>query len=540
MSAEVAVTVAAAAADAASVIPCFDPSTRERLGEVPAVSPDEVQRAVDEARAAQAGWARSSFGARRALLQAMLDHLLEHADALCELVVRDAGKTRENAMYGEIWPVADKLKWTIANGEKALRPERVSSGMLVHKRATIEYHPRGVIGVIAPWNYPLQNILGPVIPALMAGNAVVVKPSEQVAWSSARFQTIFDTILDAAGLPRALVRIVNGYAATGAALIAAGVDQVVFTGSLPNGKKVLAAAAEQVTPVVLELGGKDPFIVCDDAHLEQAVHAALAGIFIHCGQNCLAAERLIVSDGIYDAFEARLVEVVGALRQGPPLGGDVVDCGAIVSPHQVDIIERLVDTAVEQGARALVGGKRGLPDVGQFFRPTILAGVTPEMSIFKEEVFGPVALLIRVADDDEAVRVANDTDYGLGATVLTRDAARARRIHRQIQAGMVSVNDFGLTYMAQALPFGGVKGSGFGRLNGRDGLRGCCTTKSVLEDRLPVHHPAAIYPVGPADYDVARGAIRTLYSRGLGARWRGLRELLGAWRRKRAAKKASA
>ncbi len=536
MGAEVAVTMGAAVVDAASVIPCFDPATREPLGEVRVDGPEAVALAVQEAREAQAGWASSSFGERRRLLQAMLDHLLEHADELCELVVRDAGKTRENAMYGEIWPVADKLKWTISHGEKALRPERVSSGMLVHKRATIEYHPRGVIGVIAPWNYPLQNILGPVIPALMAGNAVVIKPSEQVAWSSSRFQGLFDTVLDAAGLPRALVRIVNGYAATGAALIQAGVDQVVFTGSLPNGKKVLAEAARQVTPVVLELGGKDPFIVCDDAHLEQAVHAALAGIYIHCGQNCLAAERLIVSDGIYDAFEARLVEMVSALRQGPPLAGDVVDCGAIVSPHQVDIVERLVDSAVDEGARVLVGGKRGLPEVGQFFEPTVLAGVTPEMTIFKEEVFGPVALLIRVAGEEEAVRVANDSAYGLGATVLTRDKARARRVHRQVRSGMVSVNDFGLTYMAQALPFGGVKGSGFGRLNGRDGLRACCTTKSVLEDRLPMHQPAVLFPVGPADYDLARGAIRTLYSRGLGARWRGLKELLGAWRRKRAAR----
>ena len=509
-----------------SVIPCFDPATLEPLGEVPVDGPDAVAAAVQAARAAQRRWATTSFAERRRVLERVLEHLLGHADELCEAVVRDAGKTRENAMLGEIWPVADKLRWTIRRAERHLRPEKVSSGLLVHKRARIEYHPRGVIGVIAPWNYPLQNLLGPAIPALMAGNAVVLKPSEQVAWSAARFLRIFEEALTACGHSTDLVQIVQGYAATGQALIRSGVDQIIFTGSLPNGRRVLAEAAEQVIPVVLELGGKDPFIVCDDADLEQAVHAAMAGVYIHCGQNCLAAERMLVFDGIYDRYEARLTELVAALRQGPPLGDEVVDCGAMVSPHQIDIVERLVNEAVAAGARVLAGGERALAGQGQFFQPTLLADVTPEMAIYREEVFGPVALLLRVSGEDEAIRLANDTTYGLGCTVLTRSGARARRIHRQIEAGMVSVNDFGLTYMAQELPFGGVKSSGFGRLNGRDGLRACCHPKAVLEDRLPFHQPVKLYPVRRGDYDVARGTIRMLYSRGLGARWRGAVELV--------------
>ena len=258
-----------------STIHCSDPATRASLGTVPVTSPDDVASAVKRARDAQRSWRRTSLAARRRVLGRVLDRLLDDADRLVTLVCRDCGKTRENALMGEIWPVCEKLRWTLANAERHLRPERVSSGMLLHKKARLEFHPLGVVGAIIPWNYPLQNIMNPAIPALMAGNAFVVKPSEWVAWSSEPFVALLKDALAAEGHDPELVQLVNGFAPTGKALITAGIDALVFIGSVDNGRRVLETASRELVPVVLELGGKDPYIVCDDAHLEAAVHGAL-------------------------------------------------------------------------------------------------------------------------------------------------------------------------------------------------------------------------------------------------------------------------
>ena len=512
-------------------IECFDPATGERLGSVGVTSPEEVRRAIDEARAAQALFARTTFAQRRSLLRQIQRHVLTYADELCEVIVRDAGKTRENAMLGEIWPVSEKIRWTVSQGEKHLRPERVSSGLFAHKKATIEYHPRGVIGVICPWNYPLQNILGPVVPALMAGNACIVKVSEQVAWSAARFERILHEALDQHGLPHALVRIVHGYAETGAAVVSGGVDLVVFTGSMANGKKVIAESAKTITPVILELGGKDAMIVCDDADLEQAAHAALAGSYIAAGQNCLAAERTLVHAGIYDAFVARVAHLAGQLRQGVPHDAERPDVGALVAPPQADIVEHLVKDALSKGARALVGGRRPARK-GNWFEPTVLVDCTPDMLVMQEETFGPVMAICKVRSDEEAIEIANGTQYGLSSTVMSKDKRRAKRIADAIVTGSASINDYGLTYMAQDLPFGGVRGSGFGRLNGREGLRACCNVKAVLEDRVALHQPAKLFPVGPHDYDLARGVIKTIYGEGLRGKVAGAKDLAQTLRRK--------
>lgn len=496
------------------MIPCVEPATRRPLGEVPACSPAEVKERVARARKAQAQWAKTTFSERRELLGYILDHVLEHADELVETIVRDSGKTRENAMLGEIWTVSEKIRHTSEHAEKFLRPERVPSGLFAHKRAEIHYQPLGVIGVIAPWNYPLQNILGPTVPALFAGNAVVIKVSEHVAWSSQRFQRIFDEALDRAGLSRDLVQIVNGYADTGAALVTSGVDKIIFTGSMENGKKVLAESAKTLTPCILELGGKDAFIVCDDADVEAAAHTAMTGIFIAAGQNCLAAERFLVFDAVYDAFVSRVVELTSQLRQGPPLGSKRVDIGAMVTPLQLEIVERLVKDAVDRGAKVLVGGKRACTDEGEYYAPTVLVDVPEGAKILEEETFGPIMVILRAKNDSDAIRIANSTAFGLSATVMTKSQARADRYAAELVAGGTCVNDFGFTYMAMDLPFGGVRGSGFGRLNGREGIRACTNQKAVLFDRFPFGAPAKLYPIGPFDYDIARETIRSIYGRG--------------------------
>ena len=509
------------------VIPCTDPATHESLGSIPIDAPDAVHAAVDRARAAHLQWKKTSLKERARVLRLLLNYTVQHKDDICRAVQRDSGKTRENALVGEIWPACEKFRWMIKNGPKHLKPEKMSSGLLIHKRARLEFHPLGVVAAIIPWNYPFQNVANPIIPALMAGNAVVLKPSEWVSWSSRQFIDGFRHVLSDAGYDPNLIQGVYGYGETGAALARAAVDTILFIGSVGNGRRVLEASAERIVPVVMELGGKDAFVVCDDADLEQAVHASLAGCFINAGQNCVAAERLLVHKDIYDAFEMRVGELVQAFRQGP--GRDeLADIGAIVTPVQLDLIQNAVDRALTQGARLVTGGKRVLSELGNYYQPTILADVTPDMDIANEEIFGPIMLLIRTEDDAHAITVANGVPYGLGSSVFSKDHARAQRIAQSLDAGMTAINDFGgITYMAQDLTFGGVKASGFGRMNGRDGLRSMCNVKAVMDDRFPIHKPNVIFPVKERDYGTFSGVIDLIYSSTWKDRLNALKRLLG-------------
>ena len=509
------------------LIRCFDPATREPLGAVPIDEPEDVRRAIARAREAQIGWGETDFATRRRVLRRVITSIVDRMDELVDLVVRDSGKTRENALMGEVWMVLEKLRWTIAQGPRHLKPEPVSSGLLKHKKARLEYRPLGVIGAITPWNYPFQNVMNPLIPALMAGNGYVVKPSEWVAWSARPFVQLVADALEAEGQSPELVQVVQGYGETGQALVQGGVDSLIFIGSVGNGRRVLEAAAKTITPVILELGGKDPLIVCDDANLEQSAYAAMNSCFFSAGQNCVASERILVFDSVYDQFERRVGELTAQLRQGNPHGTERVDVGAMVTPMQREIVEGLVARAVEQGARVVQGGTRMLADQGEFFAPTVLADVTPDMEIMREETFGPVMLLCRVNDEHDAVQVANATSYGLSSSVFSRDRDRARAIADRLHAGMTAINDFGaMTYMVQGLTFGGVKESGFGRINGREGLRACCNVKAVLDDRLPFGFPNKVFPVANEDFDRIKGALQMVYGPGVRRRLSGAGDIL--------------
>lgn len=501
-------------------IECRNPATLERLGEVPALDPKAIRERVERARRAQKNWAETSFAERRHVLRTLLDYIVDHQEEIARICSRDSGKTLLDAGMGEIFPVCEKIRYLIAQGEHDLAPETRSPGILMHKAARVEYHALGVIGVLCPWNFPFHNVFCPVVPALFAGNAVIAKVSEWTSWSAADFQAIFDHVLEKTGHSRDLVQIITGAGETGSALVTSGVDKIFFTGSPQNGRKVMAAAAETLTPVVLELGGKDPMIICDDADLEQAVSAAMTGVFTACGQMCVAAERLYVFDSIYERFVGRVVERVRGLRQGVPLeaGPGDHDLGATTMPRQLEIIERQLADAVQKGARVLAGGRRNPALRGQFFEPTVVADVDHSMSLAREETFGPVMTIIRVHSEAEAVRLANDCAYGLGSSVFTKNPRRADRIARQISAGMTVVNDYGVAYMAQSLPFGGVRISGFGRINGREGLRACCNEKAYLTDRLPIHPAYPIYPVRPESFDLLQDLVTVIY--GSGARKR--------------------
>ncbi|PWR22209.1 aldehyde dehydrogenase family protein [Zavarzinia compransoris] len=501
----------------AALIHCINPATGETLGEVPVTSPDEVRAVVERARIAQAAWGRSTFAQRRAVLRHLMDIIVERMDEICKAVVEDSGKTFENALLGEVMPVCNKIRWVMKNGEKYLRPEKVPSGLLLHKKGRIEYLPLGVVACIVPWNYPFQNIFGSFVAPLMAGNAVVVKASEAVAWSTRFFQTLIDEALRREGFSPDTVQIVNGFGETGAALVRARVQKILFIGSVGNGRRIIEGSAVHLTPTVMELGGKDPMIICEDADLEHAVHSALGGCFINLGQNCIASERIIVLDGIHDRFVAEFARRAAALRQGAPRAPGTLDVGAINTRQQIQVIDDLVRDAIASGARALTGGT--LPEgPGQFYPPTVLAGVTPAMRIAREEIFGPVALIFRARDDAEALAIANGTDFGLHSSVFTRNRARGERIAAALDTGATCINDFGLCYLNQDLPFGGVKYSGFGRMNGREGLRSYTNAKAVLSDRLPFAIPPRLYPVGPKVYGKTRHTIRLLFARGLGAK----------------------
>lgn len=499
------------------IIDCYSPATGEKLGTVAAATPDDVTAIIARAHQAQKVWGQSSFKQRRAVLGHLLDLILEQADDICAAVVEDSGKTFENAMLGEIMTVCNKIRWLMKHGEKHLRTEKVSSGILMHKKGRIEYRPLGVVACVVPWNYPFQNIFGSLVAPLMAGNAVLIKASEQVAWSTQYFQKLLDEALTKEGFSADTVQIVNGYGDTGAALVRGNVQKILFIGSVDNGRRIVEGSAEQLTPTVMELGGKDPLIVCDDANLEQALYSALGGCFINLGQNCIASERVIVQAAVYERFVESIADMTSALRQGAPTTPGELDVGAITSPLQIKVIDELVSDALANGARALVGGKR--PDEashqakGNYYPPTILVDVTPTMRIANEEVFGPVMCIFKVADDTEAITLANATQFGLHSSIFSQNKRRAETIAAQLACGASVINDFGMCYLNQDLPFGGVKTSGFGRMNGRDGLRAYSNAKAVLTDRFPFQIPPKLYPVKPGDYAQARASIRLLFAR---------------------------
>uniref|UniRef100_A0A061RL47 Aldehyde dehydrogenase n=1 Tax=Tetraselmis sp. GSL018 TaxID=582737 RepID=A0A061RL47_9CHLO len=511
-------------------IPCYDPSTMHYLGEVPAMGAEEVRERIGRAREAAVQWRDSSFAQRRLLLRTLLKFILREQKTICRVAARDSGKAMVDAGFGELIVTCEKIRWLLKEGERWLRPERRGAGiMMFYKSARVEYRPVGVVGAIVPWNYPFHNVFNPLTAAVMAGDAIVIKVSEHASWSSQYYGRVIAAALEAARAPADLVQIVTGYGEAGNVLVTGGVDKLIFVGSTAIGKKVMAAAAETLTPVVLELGGKDAFIVCDDADLNQVVPTALRATFQSCGQNCAGAERFFVHEKVYDEFVDRVVEATKKIRQGPALGSGTVDCGAMCMPGLTDQILALVDDAVGKGAQVKAGGRPG-DGPGQFFQPTVLVGVTPQMRIWHEEVFGPVLTVVRVSNDSEAIRLANDCPFGLGSNVFSRNTRRANAIAASLEAGMTSINDFATTYMCQSLPFGGVKHSGFDRFAGIEGLRGMCYPKAVCEDAVPWLMrtdipPPLRYPVHDIAFDFVAALCNTFYGFGLWQRAGGLLRL---------------
>lgn len=500
------------------LIPCWDPATMDFLGNVPAMTREEVNRAISKAKAAQSEWSTSSFSQRRRFLRVLLKFILQNQETICRVSSRDSGKPMVDAAFGEVIVTCEKISWLLAEGERCLASEQRSSGyMMLTKRFYVEYHPVGVVGAIVPWNYPFHNVFNPLLAAVFSGNAIVIKVSEYASWSSSYFSRIISAALLATGAPLDLVQIVTGYGEVGNALVEGGVDKVIFVGSTSVGRKVMEAASKTLTPVVLELGGKDPFIVCDDADIEQAVSVGLRGVFQSCGQNCTNAERFIVHSEVYDRFCNDAADIVKRMRVSSPLlAKGSVDCGAICMPTHIAYLQELLDDAVKHGAQILAQATTPSSTTGQYFPPTVLINLQPGMRIMQEETFGPVMCIIKFHSDKEAICIANDCEFGLGSNVWSNNIGRARKIASQLRVGMSSINDFCVTYMAQSLPFGGVKNSGFDRFAGIEGLRGLCVPKSVAEDRFPRLiktglPPLLRYPVSPQAFSFVTALVQMFY-----------------------------
>jgi succinate-semialdehyde dehydrogenase/glutarate-semialdehyde dehydrogenase len=451
------------------------PATGEVVGSFPLDGPERVAAVVARAREGQRGWAGLGFDGRRRALLAYKAMLVRRTDELVDLVHRENGKPHADALIEVVLGV-EHLDWAARNAARVLGRRRARSTLvLANHAASVEYQPLGVVAVIGPWNYPVLTSLGSIVYALAAGNAVVFKPSEL---TPAVGCFLADAFADAVG-DQAVFQVLTGDGTTGHALCLAGVDKVSFTGSPAIGRKVMAACAERLTPVLLELGGKDAMIVDDDADLDAAAEQALWGAMANAGQTCLAVERVYVVDRVYDRFLAKLVERASRVRPG---GEPDADFGPITLPRQLETIRRHLDDAFARGARALVGG----PDAVRppYVDPVVLVDVPADALVLQEETFGPVLPVVRARDAGHAVALANASPYGLGAAVFA--SRRADLIARALRSGMASINSV-LTYAGvPSLPYGGVGESGFGRSHGPDGLREFTRSKAITRQRFPL------------------------------------------------------
>jgi len=460
----------------------YNPTTTEEIGRAPLTMPEEVARAVGRAREAQGPWAARTFSERAAVIIAARKIILNELDEIATLISAETGKPPAEAIAMEVAPGLDLMQYFARKAATLLRPRRVSVGLYwTMGRSSYEiYKPIGVVGIISPWNFPWATPLDEAVMALMAGNTVVLKPSELTPLTARKI----GEVLTQAGLPEDVLQVVTGDGSTGAALVASGVDKIMFTGSVATGQRVAEAAAKYLIPVVLELGGKDPMIVLEDAHIPNAARGAVWGAFANCGQSCSSVERCYVHESIAESFIAAVVTETKRLRQTS--GSDQnADLGPMSSERQLGIVERHVNQALNLGAIALTGGERLRDVAGPFYPPTVLTNVTHQMDVMREETFGPVLPIMTFRTDDEAVRLANDSDFGLTASVWTTNIARGQQLARQIDAGTIMINEVVYTHAIAQTPWGGTKQSGLGRTHGQAGLLELVRPQHVHVNRVP-------------------------------------------------------
>lgn len=487
----------------------YAPATGALLGEVPVTSPEEVAATVERARKAQAPWAVLPVEERADRLVRFRDAIVDRADEIVEIVVKECGKPRHEALMHEVMLVADLATYYCRHAARILSPREISLHLFVHRKSVVRYAPRGVVGIISPWNFPFSIPMGDVLAALVTGSAAVVKPSELTPLTMMKAKEIYDST----GLPEDLFGVVNGYGATGAALIDAGIEKLVFTGSVETGRRVAAACGARLIPSVIELGGKAPLIACADADVEKTARAIVHGGFANAGQACISVERVYAHKEIYLPLVHRVKELASELRVGDP-SKDFFDVGAITFHRQIDVIEKQIDDALAKGAELVIGGHR-IPGHGQFFEPTVLAHCDDSMRVMREETFGPVVPIQKVDSEEEAIALANQSRLGLNAYVFTSDRKRGRALAERVDAGSVVVNDVLVNYALPEAPFGGIKDSGFGRVHGDDALRDMASARHVNYDRLgsPPKDPTR-FPYSAKTFHWLQRGLRLLFSGG--------------------------
>ena len=501
-----------AAGDGAAVaerLEVHDPATGALIDTVPVDSPEEVAATVARVRANQAEWEAIGIEGRYHWLGKLRDWLLDNSDRVLDTMQRETGKVRADASNEPVY-LADLINFYGSRaaqfiGEESVRPH---SALLAAKKLRIQYRPYPVVGIISPWNFPLILALGDAIPALQAGAAVVIKPSEFTPLGLAE---VVKAWKEEIGAPDVL-DCVLGVGETGGALVD-NADFIQFTGSDRTGRKVMARAAETLTPVSLELGGKDPMIVLADADLDRAANAAAWGGMMNSGQICMSVERIYVEEPAYDEFVAKLTAAVGKLRQGADDGRDPKDVGAMTSPNQTAIVEDHVEDALAAGARALTGGKR-VEGPGDYFEPTVLVDVDHSMKVMREETFGPVVGVMKARDAEEALRLANDSRYGLSGSVFG-ERERAERVARRVECGAINVNDVLVNYFASDVPMGGWKQSGIGLRHGEPGIKKYCRTESLVITRFGGKREPTWYPYTRARRNLVGRIARAFSARDL-------------------------
>ncbi len=498
-----------AAPQEADRIEVHNPATGDLVATVEVDSPDRVAEVAARLRSNQEAWEALGIEGRHDWLGRLRDWLIDNTDRVLDTMQSETGKVRADAAAEPLY-LADLINFYGSRaagfiGEESVRPH---TPLLASKKLRVQYRPFPLVGVISPWNFPLTLALGDAIPALQAGAAVLIKPSEFTPLGVAEIVRAWKVEI---GGPD-VFDCVQGVGETGGALIDA-VDFVQFTGSDRTGRRVMARAAETLTPVSLELGGKDPMIVLDDADLDRAANAAAWGGMFNSGQVCMSVERIYVEEPVYDDFVARLTAEVSKLRQGADGRTPAKDVGAMTSPNQTAIVEEHVDDALASGARALVGGSR-VEGPGDYFEPTVLVDVDHSMKVMRDETFGPVLGVMKVRDAEEAVRLANDTRYGLSGCVFG-ERERAERVARRVHTGAINVNDVLVNYLAMDVPMGGWKDSGIGFRHGEFGIKKYCRPESIVVTRWSGSREPSWYPYTRARRGLVSRVGRFFYARGL-------------------------